>query len=336
MAELRYESLHNHTIISDGKLTHLELLAAAERQGIGVLGFTDHDCVPTPEIMKQLRAYQGPVKWTVGIELSVGLPKELPDWDKHSLHLLGLFVNPNDAAIAEFGETIIQGRFERMQRVVKHLQSLGFDITEADCLAAAGQSQLGNPHMVSAALAKPINVALMAQFKDEMKLAAEHDATIRVNYDKMITSGSRQEPYALFMGSRSFKPLPKSPMLDSRDLDAGVKMIRDAGGTAIFAHPYYYEDYFSYDDLDKWLADKRLDGIEAEVENRFDEGDSSELFAKLRQMVTRNQVIGISSCDAHDEADLEAFAKSDVGERSVGQTAAMLERLKPNLEFSKL
>jgi predicted metal-dependent phosphoesterase TrpH len=327
---------YDHTVISDGELTHLELLAAAERQGIGVIGFTDHDCVPSVEIMDQLRAYKGPVKWTVGIEISVGLPKELPDWDKKSLHLLGLFIDPQNEAIQEFGKTLVKGRFERMQRVVKHLQAIGFDVTEEDCLRAAGASQLGQPHIVAAVLAKPANLARIAELKSEMAAAAESDPAMKLQYDKMVADGARQEPYTLFMGSKSFKPLAKAPMANIIDFDAGVDLIHQAGGIAIFAHPFFYEDYLSYDDLEKWLRDKRVDGIETEIENLFHQDDSSELFAQMRAIANRTGAIGIASSDAHDEADLETFAERDSGDRSIGQTAAIVERVKPSLEFSNL
>jgi predicted metal-dependent phosphoesterase TrpH len=72
-----YESLHNHTVLSDGAQTHLEMLATAEQAGFGVVAFTDHDVLPDAGVLADLRAYDGLVDWTVGVELSAGLPTEL-------------------------------------------------------------------------------------------------------------------------------------------------------------------------------------------------------------------------------------------------------------------
>ena len=56
-----YESLHNHTNISDGKENHLEVLETAEKNNFGIIAFTDHDILPDKAILAQLKGYEGPV-----------------------------------------------------------------------------------------------------------------------------------------------------------------------------------------------------------------------------------------------------------------------------------
>ncbi len=335
MPELKFESLHNHTLISDGYLSHLDLLAAAERQGVGIVGLTDHDCLPNAEIMDQLRAYAGPVQWTVGIELSTGLPKEHPEWMRHSVHILGLFIDPANEPILEFCEQIHQGRVKRMSRVVAHLQSLGMDITEAECQAAAGTSVPGQPHIVKAMLAKPQNVQLLATFKAEMAEATQTNPKLKKSYNYMLEGGARQEPYALVMGSKSFKPLPKADFEFISDLDSGVKLIRDAGGIAIFAHPYHYWEDFSPAMLEQLVKDGRIDGLELINENNISPHMKADLDI-LQGIVDRTGVAYMVNSDAHDEKDLEAFVTSPIGEASVGQTQRLLERFNPNLSWSRL
>jgi len=46
---MNYESLHNHTSISNGAQTHLEVLEIAEKYGFGTIAFTDHDTLPNEE-----------------------------------------------------------------------------------------------------------------------------------------------------------------------------------------------------------------------------------------------------------------------------------------------
>lgn len=336
MKDLRYESLHNHTVISDGVLTHLEILEHSEKHSIGTVHFTDHDVLPNAEIMQQLRDYSGPVRWSMGIELSFGLPAEIPEWDKHSIHVNGLFIDPTNQALIDFCAGITLGRLDRMKRVVAHMQGLGFDISQDDCLAEAGESQLGQPHMVKALLRKPQNLTRMAELKSEMRQASEHDASIRAEYDKMEQAGARQEPYVLFMGSSSFFPLPKHKNTHSVGFDEGVKLIRDAGGVAIAAHPWVYRDRLTYPVLEQILADGRLDGIETENVNTFGSVGWDDAFPEMRRMTTATHTFSVVCCDTHDEADIAAFASSHLAEESVGQTAALIQKFHPNLSWGTI
>ena len=52
------ESLHTHTTLSDGKMTHRELFDLAQSLGIAILAFTDHDAVPSPEIMAEIETFR--------------------------------------------------------------------------------------------------------------------------------------------------------------------------------------------------------------------------------------------------------------------------------------
>ena len=47
-----FESLHNHTLASDGAQTYSEVLEAAEKLKIGVIAFTDHDVVPSESALE--------------------------------------------------------------------------------------------------------------------------------------------------------------------------------------------------------------------------------------------------------------------------------------------
>jgi len=59
------ESLHTHTTLSDGKLSHRELFELAESLGISVLAYTDHDAVPSPTTVAELETFRGrKTKWT--------------------------------------------------------------------------------------------------------------------------------------------------------------------------------------------------------------------------------------------------------------------------------
>ena len=112
---LNYESLHNHTTISDGRQTYAEVLATGEANGFGVMAFTDHDILPSPADLQKLREYQGPVKWLLGCEISSGLPKELGGGPASMFHILGLFTDPTYQPLLDHSKLALAARSERME-----------------------------------------------------------------------------------------------------------------------------------------------------------------------------------------------------------------------------
>ena len=155
-----YESLHNHTVISDGTQTHLQALVSAEAAGFGTIVFTDHDVFPSSEIMGQLGVYTGPVRWDIGIELSCGLPAELGGVEEGNVHVLGYFCDPDDKALSKYLHELKSSRYVRLERQVKHLAALGFDISAKEVLATAGPGAPGMHHVVKTLMATPLNVRL--------------------------------------------------------------------------------------------------------------------------------------------------------------------------------
>src|SRR4030043_443813 len=94
-----YETLHCHTINSDGKLTHQEVLDLFAKNNVGVVAFTDHDALPSPKETEWLLAHRDhPTKWIIGCELSSGWPKEVGGIGSN-FHLVGLFTDPFNKAL---------------------------------------------------------------------------------------------------------------------------------------------------------------------------------------------------------------------------------------------
>jgi predicted metal-dependent phosphoesterase TrpH len=337
MADLRFESLHNHTVISDGVQTHLQSLADAEELGIGVMAFTDHDTLPDKAVLAGLRAYDGPVKWLVGVELSSAVPKAVGGLEKGAVHILGLFVDVANSALVEFCAAAEASRIERMKLYVKHLQEVGFDVTEADVRAAATSRNIGKPHMVKAVLAKPANRAHMEALREEMRLAAEHDAALKARYDRMMADGPNQYPYVLFMGSNSFKPMAASDfgsaLLPYEDT---VKLIRGAGGLAVAAHWHLEPEKMNKAELEVVLTAGGLDGIESETINIISKRDVSAAAAETRELAERFGAFEIVTSDSHKRADLAAFVADSAAERTIGATVRLVEKFRPDLEWSNL
>jgi hypothetical protein len=333
--QLPYESLHNHSLLSDGELSPLDLLAAAERQKVGLIAFTEHDILPNQKTLRELKDYTGPVKWTVGIELTSKAARE--SGSAGTFHMLGLFVNPLNKELLEYSAHVVESRVKRMRHFVKHLQSIGFDITETECLAAAGESPVGSPHIVLAVLAKPSNQRRMQEIMDEMKQAATTNPEIKFRYERMLQEGEKTHPYVLFMKKSSFISMPPSPSADTLlDLDASAKLIRQAGGVTFFAHWFFQMNVVPADQLSQLIKDGRLDGVETDVKNLITPRDVSKQTKFLEGLVKQHGCLEVVSADAHNEADLEYFGKSQAGEKSIGQTERLIKELKPSLEWSNI
>lgn len=334
------ESLHTHTTLSDGKLTHRELFDLAESLGVSVLAFTDHDAVPLPETMNELEGLRNrDTKWIIGTELTCNLPRELAPATA-GIHLIGLFVDPQNEALLKHCERAQASRITRMKKIVEGLQGFGFIITAEDCLAASGGESVGRPHIVEALKRRTENNAVMEKARLEMRAAGDHDPAIKERYDHMMQKGERQYPYVLFLSPDAFRNtyfehdyMP--------NLDEAVAIIRSAGGVAILAHYYTVRNKFPLDTLEKLLTEKRLDGIEVVYGMREYDTDGEVAIKKeratLREMAKKQGAIMAGGSDAHTKEDLEFYVDNDwFSSETAGFTANILETGKITKQFSSL
>jgi predicted metal-dependent phosphoesterase TrpH len=331
-----YESLHNHTLISDGSQTHLEVLKSAEAAGFGVIAFTDHDVFPNAENLIDLRSYAGPVHWLSGIELSCGLPIELGGTEKGNLHVLGYFCDPEEPRLKAYLKRLHDSRYVRLRRQITQLNELGFEIGEADVLAVAGVGAPGSFHVVKTLMQKVKNRTLIEMLRQQMEKAAKRDSLIESRYVKMMASGPVQYPYTLVMQSSSFIPMPQDTLGNAMvDLDEAVTLIRGAGGKAILAHWYFHEDKFSRAALEAVLAAGRLDGIETAVFNiQNGEADYEPSITYLRSLAATHDYAQVMGIDGHYVGDFDVYKASGHAERTIGQTKALIERFQPKLTES--
>jgi predicted metal-dependent phosphoesterase TrpH len=327
------ENWHSHTVISDGVQTHLEALAAAEQLGIGLMAFTDHDTLPDKAILKALREYDGPVKWTLGVELSSWVPVGGPD--KGAVHILGLFTDVENKPLREFCAAAEHSRVERMRMYLKHFHEIGLDVTEAEVRAAATSRTIGKPHMVKAVMAKPVNQARVEELRTEMRQAAEHDEALRARYERMMADGPSQYPYVLFMGGEAFKPAPKSDFGTLLDYESSVKLIRGAGGRAFATHWYLEPEKFSQADLEKQLAAGGLDGVDCTINSILKRDDSANVELSDR-LAGHYGVVALVTADSHKVADLETFVNSKFAARSEGMAERLVQKFQPDLRWSNL
>lgn len=335
------ESLHTHTTLSDGKLSHKEMFELAQSLGVSVIAFTDHDAVPSDEALTYLGSVrESKTKWIIGIEITAGLPKELSEQSNGGLHIIGLFLDPKNSALLEHCEKAQKARVERMERMVANLKNLGFTITAEDCLQASGGDSVGRPHIVEALNAHPENQAVMTRLMEEMKKDAQQDTALRLKYENMIESGERQYPYTLFLSGDSYRGAYVETSY-CPDLDEAVALIRGAGGIASIAHYFTVKKKMSLPFIEKLLEEKRIDGMET-VYGMWNIGKNTEQEMKddqkeLKRLVGMYDGLETGGSDAHKDEDMRQYASlTDFSAKSIGMTQAILDSGRVNRRFSSL
>ncbi len=137
--------LHTHSTASDGLYTPSELVKRASEAGLSIIALTDHDT--TNGLDAALAAGQArQLEVIPGIEVNT-------DISGAEVHVLGYFLEYQQAAFQHTLQTLRDMRVTRAQRMVAKLQALGLKITwERVRELAAGT--VGRPHVAAALVEK--------------------------------------------------------------------------------------------------------------------------------------------------------------------------------------
>lgn len=309
------QSLHNHTAISDGKLTHLEVLDTASQAGISVIAFTDHDIVPDEKILKTLKENKNhTTKWLIGIEMSSGFPKEMEGQPKGDLHIIGLFVNPRNSELKRYCEHSIKNRLEKTRKTVQNLQKIGFDITLEECLKVSGQGSIGRPHIVTVLTSTAKNLELIEKYRKELREKAKNDSKLNQKYQAMMEQGPKQYPYTLFLSGKAFVSEVYIEEGTTIDLDKVVFLIRNAGGIASIAHYATIKSEMGLEKLEELLKDNRIDSVETVYGFwKYGSSEESEIEKErdeVRKLLKKYKKVKTGGADAHYPAQFQEYAQA--------------------------
>lgn len=323
------QTLHSHTIASDGVLTYQEVLDCAKENDIATVAFTDHDCLVDQNTLGLLKEKNEITpNWISGIEISAGLPVELGGGPFGGVHIVGLFVDPFNKQLIDHCKKAQQDRKERMAKIVNGLQGLGFDISEEDCLKASGGESVGRPHIVKALYEKPANLLVVEKMRKDMEKASLKDESIRKKYEAMMQRES-QYPYVLFLSHDSFIKGVGVEYGYRIDFDTSVKLIRDAGGLAILAHYSTAKSKISWELLEKIISEKRLDGVETVYAMTLFGTKEGEEWTndslKLEEIVAEYKIIASGGADAHTKQHFIDFGqRTDYNCKTIGMAERMI------------
>jgi len=186
--------LHTHSRASDGSLEPAEVVGLADRVGLSAIALTDHDTVAGLDGF--MRAGQAACVRTIpGVEVGAS-------WYGGSLHLVGLFIDPETPALLDLLIRIREAREQRNLAVITKLNELGVDITYEEVQLQAGPAVVGRPHFAAVLVTKG-------------------------------TCGDGREAFDRYLGKgkpayvRRYLPLPGED----------IAVLHEAGGVVVWAHP---------------------------------------------------------------------------------------------------
>lgn len=140
--------LHLHTTASDGTLSPRDLVARAAAAGLTTIAVTDHDTVAGLAEARSAASARA-LTFINGIEITAVE-------DGRDIHMLGYFIDPEDAALAGFLEVQRADRIRRIQEIGDRLAALGCPVDVAGILSASGRGggrSVGRPQLADALVA---------------------------------------------------------------------------------------------------------------------------------------------------------------------------------------
>lgn len=213
--------LHTHSNRSDGTDTPTELVENAKAAGLDVVALTDHDHTSGWDEAQEAADRVG-IRLVRGIEISTKL-------DHRSIHLLGYGFDPDHPGLAAELERVLDGRGNRLPRLLERLGELGVDLTMDEVLAhAPSATESGRPHVADAMVAKGY-------------------------------VADRAEAFDRYLADGGIAHIPRY----SAPLHTAVSLLKQAGGKAVVAHAWARSSRgVMTPDVFSELAELGLDGIE--------------------------------------------------------------------------
>ncbi len=190
--------LHCHSNISDGTLTPTELVNRAAGRGVQVLALTDHDDLAGLDEARAVALGHG-MTFINGVEISVS-------WRSHTLHIVGLNVDPAYPPLAEGLRAVRSGRGERARKMADELAKAGIGgVLQGAYQYAQNPNMIGRTHFA--------RYLVEAGHCKDVKSVFKH---------------------YLIKGKPGYVPHKWAVLQDAID------WIRNSGGVAVLAHPGRY------------------------------------------------------------------------------------------------
>ncbi len=261
--------LQSHTVASDGDLTPEELVKLAIKKKLSAIAITDHDSIASLKRAIEYSKNKG-IEVVPGIELSCD--DSLYNYDK--IDVLGLFIDFNNKKLIEVIKHINNKREENKKLIIEKLKSFGYGIEYEDVKKTV-KGTFGRPHIAK---------YLLRKYPKEF-------SSVREVFDKLIGKG-------------------KKAFLETKDrvsIKDAIKVIKEAGGVSILAHPGIYSREDSIKIID-YFIDNGGDGIETYYpydvicpELNIDKNGNAKLIKFYKKIAKSKKILESGGNDHHDK-----------------------------------
>jgi 3',5'-nucleoside bisphosphate phosphatase len=219
--------LQSHSVHSDGALPAAEVVARAGAAGVELLALTDHDTVAG--VAEAVAAAPA-----AGLRVVPAAELSSLDGDYEDLHILGYGIDPASRSLADALEAFRADRVGRGRRMADALRELGWVLEVPD----RGGAPIGRPHLAQAVWNE------------------------RANRARLEAEGLGD--FSAFLVAYLIPGAPGYRRRTIPTVAEAIDVIHDAGGVAIWAHPFWDIDAGAevLDSVDRFAA-AGLDGVEA-------------------------------------------------------------------------
>jgi predicted metal-dependent phosphoesterase TrpH len=232
--------LHVHSTASDGKLNPAEVIKEAAEKGLSYIALADHDTVDGIAAAKKAAQPFPGLTVIPAIEISTDIPQG-------EVHILGYFIDYNDAELLVKLEEFKNSRLRRAEQMVAKLAKLGMPVEWRRVLELAGSSTIGRPHIAQAMMEKDY----VPSFKDAFDEYLGHGKPAYVEREKMLPA----EAVGIIVKAKGL-PVLAHP-LTTEDPEGLVAELKPAGLVGLEA---YYNGY-TEEEVDSLVALAQKHGL---------------------------------------------------------------------------
>lgn len=223
--------LHIHTNCSDGVMTPKEVIDEAVNHGVSVISIADHDTIDAYNDELFDYAETKKVKIIPAVEISTKI-------GKCGFHVLGYNFDMKNEKLLKQLSALRNARHDYLYNVSEKLKELGYvvNVSQLDQIEAVTKA-----HIYSDIVVNPENEKVLFENFGHIPDKGEFIESIM------------NEGCPAYVKKATITPVEAS------------KLIHNAGGKVILAHPvaYKYEDNFMPDDTLALVREMQADGIEA-------------------------------------------------------------------------
>lgn len=208
---MRYIDLHVHSNCSDGTFSPEELVIRGIKNDLVAFALTDHDTVDGVErAIRKAKELENHIQVIPGVELScqyeVRTGENLPTGRNVEIHILGYRIDHHDKTLVSTLKRVAEERDDRNRKMCQNLHDAGYPISYEELTERFGDMIITRAHFAKLLLENGGVPSMDAAFRTCLAI---------------------DSPY--FVNREYLTP------------EAAIKLIQNAGGIPVLAHPLLYK-----------------------------------------------------------------------------------------------